>query len=334
MSMLALAGVAGASFAWPIKHFKGWRWEHVWVGQALTSNIAFPLATLALLWPLFRSYTGDVPVGRYVAIVMLGMAWGLGGIGYGLSLVLLGLSFTYSIIFSVTTVFGALLPMWIGLRARPAHVASFGVGLGLCVAGITVIARAAARRETEAAGHANVSRILAMPVPQLSYRASLFLAIVAGFFSAAMGLALVINEDLVNHLVNCGVSSVLAPLIVWVPLGLGSALIALVFGFWCARRSASAHCFYQSHPLWNWFLVCLMGVLGFGVLLLYGLGSTASGHPPKNVSWAVYMTVYILAGNGIGLLTREWEHCSPGTYVQLAAGIALLLGAVASLAVS
>jgi L-rhamnose-H+ transport protein len=267
-------------------------------------------------------------------MVMLGMAWGLGGIGYGFSLVLLGLSFTYSVIFSVTTIFGALLPMWIGLRVRPAHLASFSLGLGLCVAGIIVIASAAARREREASGQADTSAILAMPVPPLSYKAALLLAVLAGFFSAAMGLALVINEDLVNHLVTCGVSSVLAPLIVWVPLGLGSALVALIFGLWCVRRSASVRCFYQSHPWRNWFLVSLMGVLGFGVLLLYGLGSTARGHPPRNVSWAIYMTVYILAGNGIGLLTREWARCSPRTYAQLAAGIALLLGAIVSLAVS
>lgn len=332
--MLALAGVAGASFAWPMKHFRGWRWEHVWIGQALTSNLAFPLLALALLWPLFRGYPAEVPAGRFAVMIMLGMAWGLGGIGYGLCLVLLGLSFTYSVIFSVTTVFGALLPMWIGLRARPAHLASFSLGLGLCVTGIAVIARAAARREREASGQADTSGILAMPVPQLSYKSSLLLAVLAGFFSAAMGLALVINEDLLNHLVQCGVSSVVAPLIVWVPLGLGSALVSLVFGFWCALRSASVRCFYQSHPLRNWFLVSLMGVLGFGVLLLYGLGSTARGHPPRNVSWAVYMTVYILAGNGIGLLTREWEHCSPRTYLLLAAGIALLLGAIGSLAVS
>jgi hypothetical protein len=232
----------------------------------------------------------------------------------------------------VTTVFGALLPLWIGLRIRPAHLLSFSLGLGLCVAGIAVIASAAARREREASGQAKTSGILAMPVPPLSYPTALLVAVLSGLFSAAMGLALVINEDLVNHLVKGGVSPVLAPLMVWVPLGLGSALVAIVFGLWCVLRSASVRCFYQSHPWHNWFLVTLMGVLGFGVLLLYGLGSTARGHPPRNVSWAIYMTVYILAGNGIGLLTREWEHCSRGTNVQLAVGVALLLGAIGFLA--
>jgi L-rhamnose-H+ transport protein len=180
--MLALAGVAGASFAWPMKHFRGWRWEHVWIGQAITSNLAFPLLTLAFLWPLFRGYFAEVPAGRFAVMVMLGVAWGLGGIGYGLCLVLLGLSVTYSVIFSVTTIFGALLPMWIGLRARPAHLGSFSVGLSLCIAGIIVIARAAARREREASGKANTIGILAMPVPTLSYKTSLLLAVLAGFF--------------------------------------------------------------------------------------------------------------------------------------------------------
>jgi len=332
--MLTLAGVAGASFAWPMKHFRGWRWEHVWIGQALTSTLAFPLLILALLWPIFRAYMSEVPAGRLVVTVMLGTAWGLGGIGYGLCLVLLGLSFTYSVIFSVTTVFGALLPMWIGLRARPAHLLTFSLGLALCVTGIAVIANAAARRKDESSGRDSLSEMLAMPVPRLSYRTSLLLAILAGLFSAAMGLALVINEDLVNHLIQGGVSPVLAPLIVWVPLGVGSTLVALIFGLWCALRSASVRVFHQSHPLRNWLLASLMGTLGFGVLLLYGLGSTATGHPPRNVSWAVYMTVYILAGNGIGLLTGEWERCSLRTYMQLAVGITFLLGAIVSLGVS
>jgi len=331
---LALAGIAGASFALPMRYFRGWRWEHVWIGQALTSNLAFPLLTLALLWGQFRIHLTEFPVAREAVILALGVAWGMGGIGYGLSLVLLGLSFTYSIIFSVTTIFGALLPMWIGLRGRPEHLIWFALGLGLCVAGIIVIASAAARREKETSSRAGTLETLAVPVPPLPYKASLLLTVAAGFFSAAMGLALVVNEDLVNHLVTHGVSPAFAPLIVWVPLGVGSVTASLIFGFWCAWRTSSARSFLDSHPGRNWLLVTLMGVLGFGVLLLYGWGSTARGHPPKNVSWAVYMTVYILAGNAIGLLTREWKNCSRATYAELTAGIALLLGAIVSLAMA
>lgn len=54
VTILVLAGAAQASFALPMKHFRGWRWEHVWVGQALTSNLIFPMVFLAINWPQLR----------------------------------------------------------------------------------------------------------------------------------------------------------------------------------------------------------------------------------------------------------------------------------------
>lgn len=83
LAALALAGVAGASFAWPMKYVRGWRWEHVWVGQALTSNVIVPLFTLVLVWPLFRGYMAGVPAGRYATLFLMGVTWGLGGSAMG-----------------------------------------------------------------------------------------------------------------------------------------------------------------------------------------------------------------------------------------------------------
>jgi len=328
---LVLAGFAGASFAWPMKHFRGWRWEHVWMGQALTSNVVFPLLTLGVLWPLFRDYMTAVPAARYLTLVMMGIMWGLGGVGYGMSLVLLGLSFTYSVVFSVTAVCGALLPMWMGLRARPAQLTSFSLGLGLCVAGTIVLARAAARREQEATATAR-AHVLAMPVPGLSYAASLLIALLAGVFSAGMGLALAQGEDLVNGLLKNGVSPVVAPLVVWIPVYLGSALVGLGYGLYCAVRSRSLENFLRPHAARNWTLVNLMGILGFGAVLLYGLGASVRGHPPKNLAWAIYMTSFILSGNSIGLVTGEWANSSRRTHIELFSGIGLLLAAIGFLA--
>ncbi|MHB8655730.1 MAG: L-rhamnose/proton symporter RhaT [Terriglobia bacterium] len=334
LAMLALAGIAGASFGLPMKYFRGWRWEHVWIGQSLTANVVFPLATLLFFWPIFKTHLTSVPTGRYLALVVLGMIWGLGGIGYGLSLALFGLSFTYSVLFSVTTICGAVLPLWIGLRARPAHPFAFWLGLGFCLAGTVLVARAAARRSREREHISGPTNVLPIPVPQLSYTGSLCLALLAGVFSASMGLALVVNEDLVDSLLKVGISPVIAPLIVWAPLGLGAGLVAISYGLWCAFRSSSLRSFYRAHPRRNWTLVNLMGVLGFGVLLLYGFGASAQGHPTKNVAWAVYMASFILSGNGIGVLTQEWQDCSRHTRLQLLGGIVFLLGAIGSLAVS
>jgi L-rhamnose-H+ transport protein len=315
-----------------MKYVRGWRWEHVWVGQALTSNVIFPLFTLLLVWPLFRGYMAGVPARRYATLFLMGVTWGLGGIGYGMSLVQLGVSFTYSVLFSITTVCGALLPMWMGLGVRPAQLVTFCIGLGLCVAGMIVVAYAAARREHEASTSAVRSDRLAMPVAGLSYTTSLLLALVAGIFSASMGLALAEGEDLINGLLKGGVSPAMAPLVVWVPVYLGSALVAISYGVYCALRSRSLRDFFGPHAVRNWTLVHTMGILGFGAALLYGLGASIRGHPPQSVAWAVYMASFILSGNSIGLATREWKGCSHRTHFDLFAGILLLLCAIGFLA--
>ncbi len=332
--LLVAAGIAGAAFGLPMRYFRGWRWEHVWIGQALTSNIIFPLGTLLLLWPAFRPHVGVNLAARGLLVLMLGVLWGLGGIGYGISLVRLGLSFTYSVLFSVTTVCGALLPFCIRLQSRPPHLLTFLLGLLFCVLGAVAVGRAAARRSLERKETSDQISSLAVPVARGSYTSSLLIVLFAGVFSAAMGMALVLNEGLISGLVKGGVSAVMAPLIVWVPLGIGSGSVSIAFGLYCAHRSASLAGLYQAFPLRNWLLVTVMGVLGFGVLLLYGLGASAEGHPSKNVAWAVYMTSYILFGNCFGLMTREWKDCSLRTYAELLAGITLLLGAIGSLAVS
>lgn len=333
--ILGMAGFAGAAFGWPMKHFRGWNWEHVWVGQSLTSNVIYPLATLAVLWPLFRETAMSICPAHYLELILLGALWGVGGIGYGLSLNMLGLSFTYSVVFSVTTVCGALLPLWIGLQATPAHLFMFCFGLVLCVSGTLLLAQAGAGRSIDRLdSRKQIGSALVMPVPQLSYAASLILALAAGVFSASMGLALALNNGLVSRLTRLGVSSVIAPLIVWSPLGVGAGLVSISYGLVCAFRAGTLTKFHRERPIRNWALVNLMGVLGFGGMLLYGLGATGRGHPPANVAWATFMASYILSGNAIGLMLNEWKNCRRRTHVELFFGVVLLLGAIGALAAS
>jgi len=333
--VLGLAGFASAAFGWPMKHFRGWDWEHVWVGQSLTSNVMYPLATLAILWPLFREIATSISAVRYLELILLGVSWGIGGIGYGLSLNILGISFTYSLVFSVTTVCGAILPLWIRLQSTPPHLFAFGLGLALCVSGTMLLALAGAERSVDQKNsQGEITGRLVMPIPRLSYGLSLILALAAGVFSASMGLALALNNDLVSSLAQLGVPSAFAPLIVWSPLGFGAGLVSIPYGLVCAFRAGSLSKFHREWPIWNWALVNLMGILGFGGMLLYGFGASGRCHPPENVAWAAFMASYILSGNVLGLMSNEWKNCRRHTHVLLLLGVVLLLGAIGLLAAS
>ena len=335
LMILGSAGVAGAAFAWPMRHFRGWRWEHVWIGQALTSNLLFPLLTVACLWRTFAPEFAALPAGRFLGLVGLGAAWGLGGVGYGLSVVRLGLSFTYSVVFSITTLTGALLPWLLGAEAGFTRLSLFLLGLAFCTAGTVLLARAGARRHQEQPDHLALEvGDLQTPFARPSYTVALCVVLSAGVFSASVGLALAWSSGLVAGLIARGISPATAPLLVWIPVYLGSAAVAISYGLYCGIRSGSLELIAQARPARNWCLLLLMGVLGFGNTFLYGFGASVVGHPSKSLAWALYMTFYILAGNLIGLSTREWQRCSRRTYLEFSFGIVALLGAIASLALA
>lgn len=312
-----------------MRHFRGWRWEQVWIGQAVTSNLLFPLLALVLCRQVMAGAAG-VSVSRLLEVVLFGVIWGMGGIGYGLSLALLGLSFTYSILFTTTTVVGALVPLWIGVRSEPVHWYRFWAGVNVCVLGSVAMGRAATLRAREASNGADA--FLPMPVPRMPFGVTLLVALGGGVFSTSMGLSMVVNRDLVNRVLHLGASPVLAPLIVWVPLNIGSAAAALSYGLWAAHRSSSSKNLYQKYPWRNWLLALLMGALGFGGLLAYGFGTVAAGHPAPNVTWAAFMTSFILGGNLLGWANREWAKCSRGVLLRASAGAGLLLCAIGLLA--
>src|SRR5579875_2916548 len=124
----------------------------------------------------------------------------------------------------------------------------------------------------------------------------------------------------------------IAPLVVWIPLSLGAGFIALAYGMGCGLRFHSIPLFWRKFATRNWLLTAGMGVLGFGGMLLYGLGASGRHHPSKGVAWGLYMCAFILMGNALGFFTGEWQNCSRRTRVLLGGGIGALLGAVVSLA--
>lgn len=333
ITVLMLAGAAQASFALPMKYFRRWRWEHVWVGQALTSNVVFPMALLALNWPKLRDAFAGVSLGHWAALFLCGVVWGVGGIGYGISLTSLGLSFTYSLVFGITTLTGALLPLgWPGLSHATDSIPLFVAGLTFCIVGAIAFGYAGERRQQERnLGYAQTLDLV-MPVPRLSFSAALIIAVLAGLFSASMGLALSFNDGLVASAMRLGATPLIAPLVVWVPLSIGSAFVALTYGLGCGARTHSIPLFWQKFSARNWLLTAGMGAFGFGGMLLYGLGATGQHHPSKGVAWAIYMCAFILMGNALGVFTGEWRNCTRRTHLVLGGGIGALLGAVVFLA--
>jgi L-rhamnose-H+ transport protein len=315
--ILATSGIVQASFALPVKYIRRWRWEQLWVAQSLTANILLPGIWAALLPAAFWEQARTIGAERWLGLYAWGIAWGIGGVAYGLTLTRLGASFAYSFVFGGTTVAGALLPLAFGMVEAPAHLSRFAAGLALSVLA-TAGAALAAR------GQAGEPDPMPMPVRPPSYAGALVLAVIAGLFSAGYGLAYAQESPAVNAMVTAGFSPLSAPMLVALPVYAGAASFAIPFGLVCAGRSRSLALFVAASSPRNWALALAMAAFGVGGVVLYGAGS-AGGRVLPNIAFGIYMSFFVLGGNAIGVFTGELRARSRRANWILTASIAGLI---------
>ncbi len=292
----------------------------MWVAQSLTANVAFPLLWAAFIPFSFWEMVAGISGRRWPILCAWGIAWGIGGVAYGLALTSLGASFAYSFVFGITTLAGALLPLFFGVVPWPANALSFGVGLLICML---------ATAGSSFLGNPGEELQPAMPLPiqVRSFGKGLLLGIAAGLLSAAYGLAFSFEFHAIERLLQTGLSPVLAPIVLALPLNVGAASFAIPFGVVCAARSRSLQLFWSRHSTWNWSLALLMGLFGTGGVFLYGLGSAWKPHLSPNISFGVFMSFLVLGGNLIGMAEHRLTVRSTRERVLLLASVIGLISA-------
>jgi len=300
--LLAGSGFFQAAFAVPVRYLRAWRWEQMWVGQSVTANVLFPLMWAALAPAGFWREAARLPWSHWLAAYAWGLLWGLGGVAWGLTLTRLGMAFSNSFVFGITTTTGALLPLIAGAVEGPAHPWLFALGLILCVSTTMMIGFLRRRGQQEP--------LLPMPMRFRSYPAIVAVALLAGFAAAGYGLAFAFAFPAIRGMIAGGVSEVSAALVVVLPVYLGAASVAIPTGVLTATRSGSLPLFFGSHALRNWSLALTMGLCAAATALLYGFAGSAAGHPSPNVSFGVFIAFLVLGGNLLGLAAGEMRGCS------------------------
>ncbi len=317
--LIAIASLVQAAFVLPIRYFLGWRWEQMWVAQAITCSLCAVL--WACLLPLeFWRLAAALPLYHWILCYVFGLLWGVGGVAYGLTLTRLGISFAYSFVFGVTILVGTLLPLWLDSIQRPTKPYAFAGGILLGLVGTAAIGVVRRRRRAD--------DLMALPFPPPQYRWAIFLALAAGVFSACYGLAFTVRMDVLTSLIDRGVSATSASLAVALPLYLGSASFQVPFGLACARRTGTLGLFIRSGNSRNWALAMAMGICGTGGSFIYGWASSRHGHLPPNISYCILTILFIVAGNTMAYLTGELRHRSLVANAPLLAGLACLISAI------
>ena len=319
--LLALLGGAfNGIFALPLRHMKGWKWEHIWLVYSVVGMVLVPWIVAGITTP----HLGDVVRSTPLLLVCgFGFAWGLGSVFFGLGLDRLGLGLGLALMMGIIAGVGSLVPLLIlkpgSLATRPGKIVL--TGNAILIAGIWLCARAGGLRNKQ---HASAGSIKS---ETHSMASGLIIAILAGLFSSMLNFSFAFSGETRQLAVELGASPPMASMSIWALTFSAGFLANLAYCLWRIRESGWSS-YREPGTGVYWLGAALMGIMMFGGILFYAMGSSYLGAAGPVIGWPILMGGTIVASNIAGWLTGEWKEAGKRSVSFLAAGILVILVAM------
>ena len=324
------AGLSANCYS-PQKYVKRWSWETYWLTQAAWCWFLWPLIGACLTIPHLAQVLAEAPRDRMWLSFLLGVAYGVGGTAFNVSIRYIGFSLTYSIAVGLSSILGTLVPPLIHgqvhqIMARAgsgwvlAGVAAGGVGIAICgAAGRFKEGDLDAGRGTHAG---------------FSLWKGLFLSLLAGLLSAVYGFALDAATPIVDIAEQHG-AGIWKGNVAYIFANTGAFVTAALYSLYLARRNRSLGELLRLRPggqkaslSLNYLLALLTGTLWYGQFFFYNLGHVRLGKDYAFSSWAIHMIILVLISNVVAILFKEWYGCRGRTKTTIGFGLLVLCAAV------
>ena len=331
-----LGGLSSASFYVPYKRIRRWSWEIFWLTGGIFSWLIAPWLFAALNTPNLLALIGGAPPATLFWCWFWGVAWGFGGLTFGLTMRYLGLSLGMAIALGLTTVIGTMGPPifrgTLGELAGTASGQTTFLGILVAIVGIVVVAAAGRAKERELAdGGADQG------VAEFDLRKGLLLAVFSGVMSGCFAWGLDAGQPIRTAALAAGVRPLLQGLpVLCVVLSGGLTTNALWCGYliwrnrtageFIGRPGPAADADGRSPPLLaNYLLAALGGTLWYFQFFFYSMGESQMGRYGFS-SWTLHMASIILFSTLWGFALSEWKGAGARTKTLVWAGIGLLVG--------
>jgi len=317
----------------PQKYIRRWAWEIFWMVQAAWCWLLWPIIGAICTIPNLGQVLADSPKQPMLICFAMGMAYGVGGTAFNISIRYIGFSLTYSIAVGLSALTKTVvMPLVNGnmgaiLAADGSSWVVAGVGIG--VLGIAICGAAGRLKEIDFQGSAG-------GLGEFSLFRGLFFSLLAGVLSAVYGIAM---EDVARPIVATAAeqgAGIWQGNIAYPFVNSGAFVTALVYTLYLARKNRTL---YQLTRLadgegqgslgTNYLLAALTGTLWYGQFFFYNLGHVRMSN--ADTSWAIHMIMLVLFSNLVAVVFREWNGCRPRTWFAIGVGLAALIAAVLSL---
>jgi L-rhamnose-H+ transport protein len=320
--IVLLAGVFQGSFMLPSKWMKGWSWENYWLIFALTAYVVCPwllaLATIPRLFDVYRSATPS----SLALVATFGVCWGIGAITFGLAVEALGIALGFALILGVAAIAGAVIPLVVNTPETfpSSQGIALALSLGVMLLGLTVCSFAGKWKE---AGSPTP--------PRKSYERGLALGVLSGLFSACGNLGFAFGQGVTHRARDLGAAEDMSANALWALLAFPLFVCNAGYALYLLRKNHTFSHFRRGGSCRRAVLAMAMGILWMAGFGLYGVGAGKLGALGTSLGFAILMSSMIITANGQGVLTGEWRAAPLHAKRHLAAGILLLILAMAGL---
>jgi L-rhamnose-H+ transport protein len=330
-SLHAVGAISASACYTPQKGIRRWSWQTYWMTQAAFCWFLLPLLGAALTIPNLRLVLSEAPHSAMRNSFLLGMAYGVGGTAFGISIRYIGFSLTYAIAVGLSSVLGTLVPPLVKgtlqqVFDKPGAGWVLG-GIGIGTLGIALCGLAGRFKERDLlAQHEDTD---------FSLVKGLTLSLIAGVLSAVYNFSLEAGKPIADVAVKYG-ADVFQGNVVYIFSNTGAFVTTLAYclylgfrqgtlGELIGRNQAGVACLPG-----NFILATLTGLLWYGQFFFYNLGHVRMGEYMFS-SWAIHMIMLVLFSSLLAIAMREWKGCRGGARATIAAAVAVLIGAVVAL---
>jgi L-rhamnose-H+ transport protein len=326
----AVGAMFAANCYAPQKYIRRWSWETFWATQAAWCWLLWPIIGAIATVPDLAAVLAEAPKDRMAASFLMGVAYGVGGTAFNVSIRYIGFSLTYAIAVGLSSILGTLVPPLV--RGEFGRVVA-GAGAGWVFAGIA--AGAAGIALCGLAGHWKERDLFrGGTLGEFSLRKGLLLSLLAGVLSAVYGFALEVAAPVADLAEKHG-AGVWKGNVLYLFANTGAFVTAILYAVYLGRRNRTTAEFRQladgkerGSLTRNYLLAAFTGTLWYGQFFFYNLGHVRLSGKYAFTSWAIHMILLVLFSNLAGMIFREWKNCLPRTVGGLAAGLAVLCAAV------
>jgi L-rhamnose-H+ transport protein len=238
-------------------------------------------------------------------VALFGAMWGVGNVGYGLTMRYLGMSLGIGVAIGVTLVVGTLIPPLSNGQADLLFTTKSGLltmaGVLVALIGVAVVSYAGHQKEV----------LLKAGPQEFNLKLGLLLAGLCGIFSSGMSFAINAAKPMEAAALHLGVNPLYAALPSYVIIMGGGAVVNMSY---CFIRLAVLKRISLKDDLAqpgatlarNGLLAATGGIMWYLQFFFYAWGAANIPQHLSYVNWMLHMSIYVLCGGLVGLALGEW----------------------------